>query len=37
MENSFRNYEEPQISYTVMRRENLFSKENQDILFTMSQ
>lgn len=37
MENSFRNYKEPQISYTVMRRENLFSKENQDILFTMSQ
>lgn len=37
MENSFRDYEEPQISYTVMRRENLFSEENQDVLFTMSQ
>lgn len=25
------------VSYTVMRRENLFSEENQEILFTMSQ
>lgn len=25
------------VSFTVMRRENLFSKENQEILFTMSQ
>lgn len=25
------------VSYTVMRRENLFSKENQEILYTMNQ
>ena len=25
------------VSYTVMRRENLFTKENQEILFTMNQ
>ncbi|HIR26673.1 MAG TPA: sugar ABC transporter substrate-binding protein, partial [Candidatus Choladousia intestinigallinarum] len=25
------------VSYTVMRRENLFTEENQEILFTMNQ
>lgn len=25
------------VSHTVIRREDLFTKENQDILFTMSQ
>lgn len=30
-------YSNPQISYTVMRKENLFSKENQEVIFTMSQ
>ena len=25
------------VSYTVIRRDTLFSKENQEVLFTMSQ
>lgn len=29
--------ESTEVSYTVIRKENLFSKENQEILFTMSQ
>lgn len=37
LEKTFYDYKKPQISHTVMRREKLFSKENQDILFTMSQ
>ena len=30
-------YKRPQISYTIMRKENLFVKENQEVIFTMSQ
>lgn len=36
-EESFKEQKDFGISYTVMRRENLFSRENQEILFTMSQ
>lgn len=34
---AFYEYDKPEIDYTIMRRENLFSKENQDAIFTMSQ
>lgn len=37
LEKGFYVDENPQISYTVMRKENLFSKENQEVIFTMSQ
>lgn len=37
LEKGFYEDENPQISYTVMRKENLFSKENQEVIFTMSQ
>lgn len=33
----FRRAKSRTVGYTVMRKENLFSKENQEILFTMSQ
>lgn len=33
----FRKMESIEVSYTVMRRENLFSDKNQEILFTMNQ
>ena len=32
-----RKLERIEVSYTVMRRENLFSDKNQEILFTMNQ
>lgn len=34
---AFYEYDKPEIDYTIMRKENLFSKENQDAIFTMSQ
>ncbi len=34
---SFRKMEDRQTAYTVIRRDTLFTKENQEILFTMSQ
>lgn len=34
---AFYEYENQEISYTVMRKENMFSKENQEVIFTMSQ
>ena len=37
LEKAFYEYENQEISYTVMRRENMFSKENQEVIFTMSQ
>lgn len=37
LEKGFYEDENPQISYTVVRKENLFSKENQEVIFTMSQ
>lgn len=37
LENAFYKAKDRTVSYAVMRRENLFSKENQEILFTMSQ
>lgn len=37
LEKAFYEYENQEISYTVMRKENMFSKENQEIIFTMSQ
>lgn len=37
LENAFYEYENQEISYTVMRKENMFSKENQEVIFTMSQ
>lgn len=37
LDKTFYEYANPQISYTVMRKENLFSKENQEVIFTMSQ
>lgn len=33
----FGKMEDKEVSHTVMRRDNLFTKENQEILFTMSQ
>lgn len=33
----FRNMQDITVSHTVLRRDTLFSKENQEILFTMSQ
>lgn len=33
----FRNAQDQTVSHTVIRRDTLFSKENQEILFTMSQ
>lgn len=37
MENFFRKPQGRTVSFTVLRRDNIFSKENQEILFTMSQ
>lgn len=37
LENSFKKMQDKTVSYTVLRRETLFSKENQELLFTMSQ
>ena len=37
LEKAFYEYENQEISYTVMRKENMFSKENQEVIFTMSQ
>lgn len=37
LDRMFYEYIDPKISYTVMRKENLFSKENQEVIFTMSQ
>lgn len=37
LDKAFYEYEDQEISYTVMRKENLFSKENQEVIFTMSQ
>lgn len=37
LEKGFYEDENPQISYTIMRKENMFSKENQEVIFTMSQ
>ena len=37
MQNSYYPMKNHQVSHTVIRRENLFSKENQELLFTMSQ
>ena len=37
LEKAFYEYENQEISYTVMRKENMFSKENQKVIFTMSQ
>lgn len=37
MNNYLRKMENGQVSHTVIRRDTLFSRENQDILFTMSQ
>lgn len=34
---SFYEIEDQQVSYTVLTRENLFSEENQELLFTISQ
>lgn len=34
---SFYEMEDQQVSYTVLTRENLFSEENQELLFTISQ
>ena len=35
--NYFYELQDQEVSYTVMRRDTLFTKENQEILFTMSQ
>lgn len=37
LEKAFYEYENQEISYTVMRKENMFSKGNQEVIFTMSQ
>lgn len=37
LEKAFYEYENQEISYTVMRKENMFSKENQEVIFTMIQ
>lgn len=37
LEKAFYEYENQEISYTVMRKQNMFSKENQEVIFTMSQ
>lgn len=37
MQNSYYPMKNHQVSHSVIRRENLFSKENQELLFTMSQ
>lgn len=37
LEHFFRKPQSKTVSYTVMRRDTLFQKENQEILFTMSQ
>lgn len=37
LEKAFYEYENQEIPYTVMRKENMFSKENQEVIFTMSQ
>ena len=37
LEHFFRKPQSITVSYTVMRRDTLFKKENQEILFTMSQ
>ena len=37
LEKAFYEYENQEISYPVMRKENMFSKENQEVIFTMSQ
>lgn len=37
LKNRFRKTQNKKVSYTVIHREELFSKENQEILFTMSQ
>lgn len=37
LEKAFYEYENQEISYTVMRKENMFSKENQEVIFTMNQ
>ncbi len=37
LESRFYEMRERTVSHTVLRRENLFSKENQEILFTMNQ
>lgn len=37
IDKAFYRYGKSQIDYSIMRRENLFSKENQDTIFTMSQ
>lgn len=37
LEKAFYEYENQEISYTVMRKKNMFSKENQEVIFTMSQ
>ena len=37
LENFFRGMEDRTVSHTVLRKEELFTKENQEILFTMSQ
>lgn len=37
LEKAFYEYENQEISYTIMRKENMFSKENQEVIFTMSQ
>lgn len=37
MEQPFKERNSHEISYAVIRRENLFSRENQEILYTMSQ
>ena len=37
LEKAFYEYENQEMSYTVMRKENMFSKENQEVIFTMNQ
>lgn len=37
LEKAFYEYENQEIPYTIMRKENMFSKENQEVIFTMSQ
>ena len=34
---SFYQMKDQEVSYTILTRDNLFSKENQDLLFTLSQ
>ena len=37
LKHSFPKMQDRTVSYTVIRRDTLFSKENQEVLFTMSQ